>query len=100
VLTLVLGDKGTYVINKQPPNKQIWFSSPFRPVNLSIQANISCSRSHLNSGPKRYDYSEQADNWIYSRDGKSIGSVLDEELSNALGEEVRLGITGISELAG
>jgi frataxin len=30
VLTLALGDKGTYVINKQPPNKQIWVSSPFR----------------------------------------------------------------------
>lgn len=28
VLTLKLGDKGTYVINKQPPNKQIWLSSP------------------------------------------------------------------------
>ena len=30
VLTLKLGSKGTYVINKQPPNKQIWLSSPFR----------------------------------------------------------------------
>jgi frataxin len=30
VLTLALGEKGTYVINKQPPNKQIWLSSPFR----------------------------------------------------------------------
>lgn len=28
VLTLKLGDKGTYVLNKQPPNKQIWLSSP------------------------------------------------------------------------
>jgi frataxin len=32
VLTLRLGEKGTYVINKQPPNKQIWLSSPFRCV--------------------------------------------------------------------
>lgn len=30
VLNLYLGEKGTYVINKQPPNKQIWLSSPFR----------------------------------------------------------------------
>ena len=29
VLTLKLpSSKGTYVINKQPPNKQIWLSSP------------------------------------------------------------------------
>lgn len=32
VLTLRLGENGTYVINKQPPNKQIWLSSPFRYV--------------------------------------------------------------------
>ncbi len=30
VLTLNLAEHGTYVINKQPPNKQIWLSSPFR----------------------------------------------------------------------
>ena len=30
VLTLKLGEHGTYVINKQPPNKQIWLSSPTR----------------------------------------------------------------------
>ncbi|CCH41589.1 Frataxin, mitochondrial [Wickerhamomyces ciferrii] len=28
VLSLVLPPNGTYVINKQPPNKQIWLSSP------------------------------------------------------------------------
>ena len=32
VLTLKLGQHGTYVINKQPPNKQIWLSSPTRYV--------------------------------------------------------------------
>jgi frataxin len=30
VLTLKLGKHGTYVINKQPPNQQIWLSSPTR----------------------------------------------------------------------
>lgn len=30
VLNLRLAGHGTYVINKQPPNKQIWFSSPTR----------------------------------------------------------------------
>ncbi len=37
VLTLRLGDLGTYVINKQTPNRQIWMSSPL-------------------SGPVRYDW--------------------------------------------
>ena len=30
VLTLKLGSKGTYVINKQTPNRQMWLSSPLR----------------------------------------------------------------------
>lgn len=30
VLTLKLGELGTYVLNKQTPNRQIWLSSPVR----------------------------------------------------------------------
>jgi frataxin-like iron-binding protein CyaY len=30
VLTVRLGKHGTYVINKQTPNRQIWLSSPVR----------------------------------------------------------------------
>jgi frataxin-like iron-binding protein CyaY len=30
ILTINLGDFGTYVLNKQTPNRQIWFSSPVR----------------------------------------------------------------------
>jgi frataxin len=37
VLTLNLGTHGTYVVNKQPPNKQIWLSSPFRCAAPSVQ---------------------------------------------------------------
>lgn len=36
VLTLNLGPHGTYVVNKQPPNKQIWLSSPFRYVAPTV----------------------------------------------------------------
>ena len=39
VLTVKLGSHGTYVLNKQTPNKQIWLSSPV-------------------SGPYRYDVSQ------------------------------------------
>lgn len=30
VMTIKLGSLGTYVINKQTPNRQIWMSSPVR----------------------------------------------------------------------
>ncbi|RKO87784.1 hypothetical protein BDK51DRAFT_5668, partial [Blyttiomyces helicus] len=62
VLTLKFGDLGTYVINKQPPNKQIWLSSPI-------------------SGPSRYDYSVVDGKWIDYRSQRTLGHVLQSELS-------------------
>lgn len=73
VLTFVFPDIGTYVINKQPPNKQIWLSSPI-------------------SGPKRYDYvvsgegqSQKEDtavgDWVYIRDGSTLGELFLKELN-------------------
>lgn len=60
VLTVELNKHGTYVINKQTPNKQIWLSSPF-------------------SGPKRYDFLNQT--WVYKHDGISLHHLLNEEIS-------------------
>ncbi|KAG6354710.1 hypothetical protein INS49_004728 [Diaporthe citri] len=73
VLTFIFPDIGTYVINKQPPNKQIWLSSPI-------------------SGPKRYDYvvsgegqSQKEDtavgDWVYIRDGSTLGELFLKELN-------------------
>ena len=61
------------MINKQPPNKQIWLSSPV-------------------SGPKRYDYvvygegqSQKEDtatgDWVYLRDGSTLGELFLRELN-------------------
>lgn len=72
VLTLTFPPNGTYVINKQPPNKQIWLSSP-------------------TTGPKRYDYvmlSEGQDSkegtgkseWVYLRDGSTLTDLLQKEV--------------------
>ncbi|CDR35735.1 RHTO0S01e05974g1_1 [Rhodotorula toruloides] len=68
VLTVKLGDRGTYVINKQPPNKQIWLSSPI-------------------SGPKRYDYDLDHRVWFYHRDGDLMHDLLNRELRELLGDE-------------
>ncbi|XP_030049704.1 frataxin, mitochondrial isoform X1 [Microcaecilia unicolor] len=70
VLTVKLGrELGTYVINKQTPNKQIWLSSP-------------------TSGPKRYDWT--GSNWVYSHDGVSLHGLLEKELSAALKNTLNL----------
>ncbi|KAI9223058.1 hypothetical protein BC828DRAFT_338952, partial [Blastocladiella britannica] len=50
VLTLHLGTGRTYVINKQPPNMQLWLSSPI-------------------SGPRRFDYHSELRDWVDARPG-------------------------------
>lgn len=69
VMTLSVAPEKTYVINKQPPNKQIWLSSPV-------------------SGPKRYDLI--GGKWITLRDNSLLTQLLNEELTAELGEDVVL----------
>ncbi|CAH1994559.1 unnamed protein product [Acanthoscelides obtectus] len=71
VLTVNLGKCGTYVINRQSPNKQIWLSSP-------------------TSGPKRYDYVVEDDYWVYKHDKKSLHQLLESEISQIVGAKVDL----------
>lgn len=80
VLTLIFPPIGTYVINKQPPNKQIWLSSP-------------------TSGPKRYDWVMLGESqnqkegggkgeWVYLRDGSTLNKLLEKEIGIDLTEEL------------
>ncbi|KAK0766017.1 hypothetical protein N5P37_001959 [Trichoderma harzianum] len=76
VMTITVVGKGTYVINKQPPNKQIWLSSPL-------------------SGPKRYDFCVASEGqgdkegtglgtWIYARDNSSLDELIFNEIEVGL----------------
>ena len=60
VLTVKLNEHGTYVINKQTPNQQIWVSSPV-------------------SGPYRYDIFRNS--WVYKHTGETLHALLDRELT-------------------
>ncbi|KAG6799025.1 frataxin, mitochondrial [Apis mellifera caucasica] len=67
VLTIKFGDThGTYVINRQSPNRQIWLSSP-------------------KSGPKRYDFIDGK--WIYKYDRKTLHELLDDEIPAIIGNQ-------------
>ncbi|XP_063824608.1 frataxin homolog, mitochondrial [Ostrinia nubilalis] len=72
VLTVALGPKyGTYVINRQTPNKQIWLSSPV-------------------SGPKRYDLIlKNGGYWIYKHDGVPLHRLLQEEISKIVDNKIQ-----------
>ncbi|OZC08777.1 frataxin [Onchocerca flexuosa] len=59
VVTAKISEKGgTYVINKQTPNRQIWLSSPL-------------------SGPRRFDLVQRK--WISIRDNVSLDALLNNE---------------------
>lgn len=62
---------GTYVINRQPPNKQIWLSSPIL-------------------GPNRYDLVKGE--WTSLRDNGKLTELLSQELSNILNNSIALQI--------
>uniref|UniRef100_A0A1A8UFE8 Frataxin, mitochondrial n=3 Tax=Nothobranchius furzeri TaxID=105023 RepID=A0A1A8UFE8_NOTFU len=70
VLTIKVGGvHGTYVINKQTPNRQIWLSSP-------------------TSGPKRYDWT--GDRWVYAHDGVGLHHLLSKEFSAIFSTNINL----------
>lgn len=83
VLNISVPAIGTYVLNKQPPNKQIWLSSPI-------------------SGPKRFDWIVEGDRmhekqdtreftngqWVYLRDGSNLTDLLNTELTLTLPRDI------------
>jgi frataxin len=67
VVTAKLGSKGTYVVNKQTPSRQLWLSSPF-------------------SGPWHYDF--DGSTWRCTKDGHAMAERLRGELRQHFGRDV------------
>ena len=65
VLNVLLPEVGTFVINKQTPNRQIWLSSPI-------------------SGPYRFDLDPSGASWVYKHSGESLHSLLDREIGQTV----------------
>ncbi|CAL8068776.1 unnamed protein product [Calicophoron daubneyi] len=71
VLKVTFGDRiGTYIINRQTPNKQLWLSSPL-------------------TGPKRYDYNPSRQEWIYKNDGTALHALLEKEISEIVHDSIK-----------
>lgn len=71
VLTVKLGELGTYVLNKQTPNRQLWLSSPV-------------------SGPSRFDWDQDTKAWIYRRNKAKLYKILEDELEQLCGKPIVL----------
>eukprot|EP01012_Entosiphon_sulcatum_P041509 TRINITY_DN5535_c0_g2_i1.p2 TRINITY_DN5535_c0_g2~~TRINITY_DN5535_c0_g2_i1.p2 ORF type:complete len:164 (+),score=30.86 TRINITY_DN5535_c0_g2_i1:73-564(+) len=73
VVSIVLRDKGTYVVNKQTPTQQLWLSSPV-------------------SGPFHYDFVQKEEDgsvrWLDTQTRHSLGEKLTKEFTDIFGHEV------------
>jgi frataxin len=64
--------RGTFVLNKQAPVQQLWYSSPV-------------------SGPHHYDYDSDTRRWLSDKDRHDLQLAIERELSLVCGEEVSFG---------
>ncbi|KAI9638755.1 frataxin-like protein [Dioszegia hungarica] len=113
VLTLSIPPHGTYVLNKQPPNQQIWISSPISgpsrfgyiaptPVNPSSTGPMSSEsdRGAASSGGVGLgggDEGEIRGAWTHFRKkGVTLGGLVEGELRTlGVGKDVSEGWTGV-----
>jgi frataxin len=51
----------------------------------------------LHRGPKRYDYSEEKDGWLYTRDSVALSDLLNSEIGQIVGRQVELGLDNVSQ---
>ena len=66
---MTVGDRGTFVLNKQAPNLQIWLSSPI-------------------SGPLRYNFSRAAAEWRNTRDDHELLALLADDFEALCGKQL------------
>ncbi len=71
VLTVLINDRGSWVINKQGPNRQIWWSSPL-------------------SGPQRYEWRHNEDEWVHTRSDENLLKILRAEMLEVSGVDLNL----------
>ena len=74
VFTLRVGDKGTFVLNKQAPNRQIWWSSPV-------------------TGPRRYAWDAASSRWLNTRDASCLARDLEADLFTLTGKRITIDLT-------
>mmetsp|Transcript_5083 Transcript_5083/g.11267 ORF Transcript_5083/g.11267 Transcript_5083/m.11267 type:complete len:208 (+) Transcript_5083:85-708(+) len=70
VLNVVTEEHGSWVLNKQAPNQQIWWSSPL-------------------SGPMRFEFVASRGAWVGTRADVELIGLLHDEFSETMGVDIR-----------
>ncbi len=68
---MLIDDFGSWIINKQGPNRQIWWSSPL-------------------SGPRRYEWHDDQDEWVNTRNDGKLLEILRAEVLEVSGVDLNL----------
>ena len=63
VLNIEMSDGRCYVVNKQAPNMQVWLSSPI-------------------SGPQRFEYELDTQEWLQIRTNEELVALLNKEFND------------------
>lgn len=71
ILNIEVDAAGTFLLSKHAPTRQLWLSSPL-------------------SGASHYQFDDATARWRSTRDDADLLQVLNEELSRAAGQEIRL----------
>lgn len=92
--------RGTWVINKQTPVSgecsivratrilSLKFSFPHFSDRFFSSQNRQLWWSSPISGPRRYEYDEEARVWVYTRDGGNLKDILEEEILAVFGKQI------------
>lgn len=88
VLTLETTSHGTFVLNKQAPNVQLWLSSPVSgPHHYDM---VVTSIPAATGGKEKAQEEEETVTWICDHDGHNLREKLEAELSSLFGVPVKL----------
>ena len=83
-MTIELSGKGSYVLNKQPPNKQIWLSSPVSGPKR-FDWVVTGESMHQKEGSGTGEQGSGLGEWIYLRDGSKLSELLRKEIGIDIG---------------
>ncbi|KAF9590388.1 hypothetical protein IFM89_034098, partial [Coptis chinensis] len=79
VLTLKLGNLGTFVLNKQTPNSDSRLS-----MSQFLDHYSSCS------GPSRFDWDKSSRAWVYRHTKANLLWLLESEVEQSCGEPISI----------
>jgi len=80
---------GTFVINKQAPKRQLWYSSPISgPAHYDMGGGEGSEEKKNSENENSSENNKRWDVWVHERDGHFLLQRLQDELGSRFGVEL------------